>query len=464
MKNILKTILASTLVLAAGQTSAQELRAGYFAKSYLYNHQVNPALLEKSYIGYPVLGNINIGTTGNVGLSDFVYKTNNNPNYKLTTFMNPEISAHEFLGNLDDKNRLGLSVGLNVASVAFKGFGGTNLIELNFRSNTQLNLPYELFSFMKEAGAKQHYNIKDLGVRTQNYAELALGHSRAINDRLNVGAKLKFLFGLAYSDLDVKNLDITMTDDRWALNGDARLNAAILKSDFELDDTPNANTKPGKNKVEGLDDVSFGMPGFGMAVDLGATYKLLDGLTLSGSITDLGFIRWKTNEAVSADNWEFDGFKNPVHIEGSDPNSQKLGDQFEQIGDDLERMFSVYDNGKKSVTQGLAATINLGAEYEMPFYRKLSAGFLYTSRIEGIYSYHMGMLSANVRPLKWIEASINTSFTSTGVCWGGFLSLHTKGFNFFVGSDRILGKVSKDFIPLNNANANVCFGFGIPLS
>lgn len=71
------------------------------------------------------------------------------------------------------------------------------------------------------------------------------------------------------------------------------------------------------------------------------------------------------------------------------------------------------------------------------------------------------MLSANVRPLKWIEASINTSFTSTGVCWGGFLSLHTKGFNFFVGSDRILGKVSKDFIPLNNANANVCFGFGI---
>ena len=453
MNKIIKFTFATALLFAAGTTQAQELRASYFTSVANTRHQINPALLDQSY--GTLLGNINIGTTGNVGLSNFVYKLNGNPEYNLTTFMSPTVSAKEFLGNLDSKNRLGVHINTNIMGAAFKAFGGMNLVELNLRSNTQLNLPYELFSFMKEAGAHERYSISDLGARTQNYLELAFGHSRSITDQLTIGAKLKFLFGLAYADLNVNNLDITMNDDQWVLEGDARLNTAILSSEFKIDDTPNENTKPGMNKVEGLDDISFGMPGFGMAIDLGATYKLMDGLTLSGSITDLGFISWSGNQAISADKWNFDGFKDPIHVEGSDPNSQKLGDQFESIGDDLERMFSVYDNGKKSVVQGLAATINLGAEYEMPFYRKLKAGFLYSSRIEGIYSYHMGMLSANVRPLNWLEASINTSVSSTGWAWGGLLRLK----NFYIGSDRILGKVNKQFIPMNDFNCNVTFGY-----
>lgn len=464
MKKILKYTLAAALICTAGTAHAQELRASYFSKTSNFRHQINPALLDKAYVAQPFTGNINLGATGNVGLKNFVYKLNGNPDYDLTTFMSPTVDTKKFLGDLDSKNRLGVHVNYNIASVAFRGFGGFNLVELNLRSNTQLNLPYELFSFMKEAGAHERYNISDLGVRSQNYMELAFGHSRAINDRLNVGAKFKVLLGAAYADMDVKNLNITMNDDKWILEGDARLNTAVLKSKYELDDTPNENTKPGMNKVEGLDDVSFGMPGFGLAVDLGATYKVMDGLTVSGSITDLGFISWSSNQAISADKWEFDGFKDPIHVEGSDPNSQKLGNQFESIGDDLERMFSVYDNGKKSVLQGLAATINLGAEYEMPFYKNLTAGFLYTSRIEGIYSYHQGMLSANVRPLKWFEASINTSVSSTGWCWGGLLSFGHKGYNFFIGSDRIISKVNKQGIPMNSFNANVCLGFSFPLS
>ena len=38
------------------------------------------------------------------------------------------------------------------------------------------------------------------------------------------------------------------------------------------------------------------------------------------------------------------------------------------------------------------------------------------------------------------------------------------GFNFFIGSDRFLGKVSKEFIPLNSMNANVALGISFPLS
>ena len=43
------------------------------------------------------------------------------------------------------------------------------------------------------------------------------------------------------------------------------------------------------------------------------------------------------------------------------------------------------------------------------------------------------------------------------------MSLKAKHFNFYIASDRFLGKVSKEFIPLNQANANVSFGMTIPL-
>lgn len=467
MKKNFKYILAAAVCAGFfNSVSAQELRASYFMKSSNFRHQMNPALLENAYVGIPFLGNVNVGTTGNVGLSNFVYKLSNNPNYTLTTFMHPDVDAGAFLGDLSSKNMLNANINYNIASVAFKAFNGINLVELNVRSNTSLSLPYELFDFMKRTGGQEHYSIDKLGARTQNYVELALGHSHKIDDKLTVGAKMKVLLGAAYADLKVNHMDITMNEDHWIVNSDAKLTAAILKSDFKYNEDHDANTtKPGQNKVKGIDNVKFGLPGFGLAFDMGATYKVMDGLTVSGAITDLGFISWNSvNNASSVGDYTFDGFKNPICVTGPNTGDNKIGDQFEAIGDDLERLFSLYDDGKGSKTSALAATINLGGEYEMPFYRNLSAGFLYTSRLNGLYSWHQGMLSANVRPLNWFEASLNTSVSSTGWCFGGMLSFHPKGFNFYIGTDRLLGKVSKEFIPLNSGNASVCFGFTIPLN
>ncbi len=467
MKQIIMKTLAATLMIGAvSGAAAQELRSSYFMKTSTYRHQMNPALLDEAYVGMPFLGNINVGASGNVGLKNFIYKLEGNPEYDLTTFMSPTVSANEFLGDLSSKNRMNVNVNYNIFSVAFKAFQGINLVELNLRSNTMVSLPYELFDFMKTAGEQEHYSLENLGVRSSNYMELAFGHSHVINDKLTVGGKLKFLFGAAYADLDVKRMDLTLNENEWVIDADAELTAAVLKSDFKYSDSDDPNkTQEGKKKVEGLEDVKFGIPGFGMALDLGAVYKVMDGLTVSGGITDLGFISWSNaNKALSSDVYTFDGFKNPIYMGGTNTGDNKIGDQFEALGDDLEKFFSFYDQGKGSKTTGLAATINLGAEYEMPFYRNLSAGFLYTSRIQGLYSWHQGMLSANVRPLKWLEASLNTSVASTGWCFGGMLSFHPKGFNFFIGSDRFLGKVSKEFIPLNSLNANVALGFNFPLN
>ena len=99
----------------------------------------------------------------------------------------------------------------------------------------------------------------------------------------------------------------------------------------------------------------------------------------------------------------------------------------------------------------------------MPYYRNLRFGFLYTSRIAGKYSWHQGMLAATVRPVKWFEASWNVAATSTGVTSGLVLDFHAKHFNFFLGTDRFFGKLSKQGIPMKNTNASVSLGMSIPM-
>lgn len=466
MKKSLRYMAAAlTMVAAILPTSAQELRTSYFMETSNYRHQMNPALLDSPYFGM-FFSNINVGMTGNIGAKQFIFDTNGLPgytgNYRYTTFMDPNVDAKTFLNKLHDKNRFDLYLNYNLFSVGFKAWGGVNLLELNLRSNTNLTLPKGLFEFAKTAGEKEHYEFGGLGMRTQNYMELALGHSRDINKQWRVGGKLKFLIGAAYADFTADNVTLDMTEDAWRIQSNAQVKASLLKSDVIHED-PSKNSADGRPRVKELDNFGFSLPGFGMALDLGVTYKPIENLTLSAAITDLGFISWKnTHHASSQGDYTFDGFNN-IYIGSDKDQTEDIDDQFDQIGDDLEEMFSVYDDGTKTATQALAATLNVGAEYKLPAYDKLRFGFLYTSRIHGKYSWHQGMLNVGVRPVKWFECNVNGAVTSTGVTAGGMLSLKAPHFNFYIAADRFFSKMGKQGVPLNSSNGNITFGMTFPL-
>lgn len=468
----------SLAALLSMPAAAQELHTSYFMGSSVNKHEMNPALLDKAYVSMPlILGNINVGTTGNVGLQDFVYKMDPswqgyglNGGNNLTTFMHPSVNADKFLDGLKTNNRISANLKYQLFSVGFKAFNGMNLIELNLRSNTSVALPKSLFEFAKTAGAKTDYDISNLGVRSENYAELALGHSHKINDQWTVGGKMKFLFGLAYADVNANNVKLHLDDETWKITGDVRAKASIMKTEVELSDKkePTENLPEGatpRHRIDGLDDFKGGLSGFGVAFDLGATYQVTEDLKLSAAVTDLGFINWKnTHQASSTGEWEFNGFDEDVYVASNRTETNEIGDQFDALGDDLGDIFAVYYDGKKSESRALAANINIGAEYTLPVYRNLKFGFLYNSRLAGHHSYHSGTFSANIAPVKWFDAALSLGFTSTGVTGGLVASLHAKHFNFFVGTDRFFGKLSKQGIPLKHANSNVSLGISFPLS
>ena len=156
--------------------------------------------------------------------------------------------------------------------------------------------------------------------------------------------------------------------------------------------------------------------------------------------------------------FEFDGFHD-AEVAKSSPNSFKnQSDNYKDQLIDFANLQTVTDAGGR--TTGIGATMNLGAEYNLPAYRRITFGFLSSSRFRGPYSWTDARLSANWVPLKWLDGGVNFSVNSFTASMGWVLNVHPKGFNFFLGMDHILGKTTKEFIPLTS-NANFVMGMNI---
>ena len=110
----------------------------------------------------------------------------------------------------------------------------------------------------------------------------------------------------------------------------------------------------------------------------------------------------------------------------------------------------------------MGATLNIGVEYALPAYDKLSFGFLSTSRLQGVYSWNEERISATISPCKMLEFSANVGFGTLGTNVGWILNFHPRSFSLFIGSDHCVGKLSKQFIPLRS-NYDISMGINFPI-
>lgn len=416
-----KYMMAAALATLSCGAMAQGLNTGYFIDGYAFRHNLNPAYgNDQNYVSIPALGNIQVRTQGNFGLGDVLF---DNPRYgidsdkKKTTFMNPYIADDEALkGFASGNNRINADVDITLLSAGFKAWGGYNTISLDARTNVGLSLPYELFAFAKNTG-NQSYDIGDIHAHAQSFVQLALGHSRQIDDRLRVGAKMKLLFGVARADAEIKDLRADLSGpDKWTMTGQAMANVSM--KGFTYKEEQKEYKVDGQGTYRRVNDVDVdgaGLGGFGMAFDFGATYKIDDDWTVSAALLDLGFIGWSNNmQAVNRQtSFEFNGFHD-VAVKKEDamgnPKDNSLESQGDRYADQIADFANLSSDGDKgSRSTGIGATMNFGCEYTLPAYRQLKFGFLSSTRINGKYSWTDARLSANVAPLSWLDGGMSFS-------------------------------------------------------
>lgn len=461
-----KSIITVALAAISCGVAAQTLNSGYFTDEFLFRHTMNPAYAnEQNYFSVPIAGNLNVKLQGNFGYEDVVMSNPLYPgesNKSMTTFMNPYISAEDALDGFNSgNNRVVGDINITLLSAGFKKWGGYNTIELNSKTSFGASLPYELFEFAKNTGNK-NYDIGDINLNAQSYVELALGHSRQINDKLRLGAKLKFLFGVARGDVEFKDMKAELADDnKWRISGKATADVSMKGFKYLSEEKEYEEENRGTyERVNDVDVDGAGLGGFGLAADLGGIYKINDDWTVSASVLDLGSISWSNDmRAVNrAQSFEFDGFHD---VSVTDTHGEEIDIKADRYSDQLADFANLEDEGDQGGrTTGIGATVNVGCEYVLPVYRKVKFGFLSSTRIRSSYTWTESRLSANYAPLNWLDGGVNLAVNSFTTSFGWVLNIHPKGYNFFIGMDHLLGKISKEGIPLSS-NANLAVGMSI---
>lgn len=458
MKHFSYRISVAVLLIAGIHTTlnAQDNRNSYFLDNNLYSYRINPAISsEKPFVGF-IINNIGIEAKSNVGVSSLLFPRNG----QLVTGLNSAVSADEFLGKL--KKITGLSTGLdeNLLSFGFDCGAGNafSTVEINLRTSVSAGIPKTLFEFLKVGSKADPYNVSGTRINANSYLEVAYGYSRDINESIRVGGRVKALIGAGNITLSMPDAAVCANEDVVYLKGNAEFEVAAPYVSF-------------KNNDKGYIDIAnpivsnkFGLGGWGIAVDLGATWKPFSGLEVSASIVDLGGLSWKRNvHAKSSASAEYTG----VEFNLND-NSQISRDLDEALAKLSEILNLKETSDKANRFEMLPCTINAGARYRMPFYDRLSAGILAgykTNSYVGWFDIKGGL---TITPIDWFSLCGTLGYNSYCPTWGAAMSLNFLNLNFFASIESYLGNLasikvdnSTAIVPVNTFREQINFGLNI---
>lgn len=438
MKRIL--ILAATL-LAAVFATAQNPTA-YFMDGSTFRSQFNPAFApQRGYLNLPAIGGIQVTVGGNVALNSIVYPRNG----KLVTLLDQSVPAAEALANLRTNNYLGLDTRVNLFGIGRYTSNRKNFwsFDMSLRTTESSNLPYSLFEFLKLGKEGDIGNIRLSG---DSYLEAGFNYSfPLLDDRLYLGARVKFLAGIARAEVQYTRFDVTMQEDIWSVDAQGRFDLAGGGATIEM---------PEGSETFEFNNINFkpkGPAGYGFAVDLGATFDILPDLQASLALVDLGFISWKGAIAgTSSQQLEFTG----TTISGGEAAPAPDFD-FELL------KFTPAD--AKSTTKSLRTTLNAGIEYRL-WERRVGFGLLYSARFWAYRTYHNLTGSVNFQPVEWFTLSGSYSvLDNRSGAVGLAMNLSPGWINFFVGTDMLLSRHTPQWVPIRQSTMNLTFGLGIPI-
>ncbi|MDE6447016.1 MAG: hypothetical protein K2L35_01720 [Muribaculaceae bacterium] len=459
MKSTYKILLSSALIAGCSASAmAQASYSGYHLENYIHRYQLNPALTdttstEKNFVAMPILGNLNIGMRGNLHTNEVLF----NRGGKTVLFTNPQVSVADALKGIGDRNIVGGSTQFDILAAGFEAFGGRNVVTLSTVIDANVMVPGSLFRLAKEGVSNQTYDISDFRANSTGYAQLQFNHQRDLSQwvpGLKAGAAFKMLFGLVNFDAYLNNATLELGENNWR----AVTNGVMYANLGNMHYTTKYSEETGQYYVDGLDMDGFGVKGFGIGFDLGATYDWQD-FQFSLALLDLGFISWSGTQTASTNGVKtFDTDAFSFGVEGDDAKDE-WNDNMKPA---LFKLYQLHDLGNTGTrTRALRATLNWGVDYEFPYYRPLHFGLVNTTRFNGPFTYTDFRISANVRPVKCFSASANLAAGTYGVGFGWLANVNLKGFSFFIGMDRTFGKMAKQGLPLNS-NGEFNMGMNFP--
>lgn len=479
-----KLLVAVSVLATVFSAQAQYLRTSYFMEGASTRVQMNPGLQPtRGYLNLPLIGSFNVtANTNSLGINDFM---------EITKDGNDFLNNNTLYNSLQQDNRLNMNLNTNI--ISFGWIKGKNFWSVNagLRMDIGAQINKDMFTMMRNmngfgliketddskfesiAGKPQSYKMGNQSINMNAYAEVGLGLSRRITEKLTVGARAKVLLGLARTEVNIEQFDLNL-DIPEVPNVDNMTQEELMNYEFSESDwygkgysyNAKANvvttlkgggmTFDENNMINGfdLDASSFGIAGTGFGIDLGASYSILKNLTVSAAVLDLGVMKWNKNNTTIA---EVNGEEN-VTI-NADNYEQYIGGELLS----LDRFdFKKDENADYKTSTKLSTTVLLAAEYGL-LNNKLSVGAVYSSRFVQPKTQTELTFLATLRPSNAFNAAISYSpILSGGKSFGLALKLgpifagtdymyfggNSKTINGFIGLSLPLGGKRKPFSEL----------------
>lgn len=408
----------------------------YFHHEIPQSALLNPAIQDdcKLHIGLPVLSSIHLA----LGNTAFSYKTiirdgRIDPDHMLSKMHNIDYIFFQFHTNL-------LTVGYKYRDYYFT-------FNVSEKINFDLGYPKDLFSLVWDGNTQfidKPAKLDRLGINAVHYREYSISGSKKFNDQFQLGTRLKLLFGKAQVYNRKSKIRLAVDEDFYYLN---------LSSDLLIN-----MSVPGLELGNTVDDVSFSFDespvsyllnrkNWGLALDFGGIYNYDDYIKYHASITDVGYIRWKSSisKFEQTNDFEYRG------AEGED-----VSNYLNEIVDSLANMYLQNQGDKDPYFYWLSPKLNVGATYQWK--PKISFGAMANTRLYQRRFIPSATLSANVTPLRFLSFTLSASYLNHNLNNIGMgLSLRGKHTQFYLLTDNF----SSGIWPLRARGFNLRFGFNM---
>jgi hypothetical protein len=410
-KFVLLMISTSILISVLPGTSvmAQSGHSLYFMKGVPQSNMLNPAYQPgcNFYLGLPGFSPLQIGLQNDPLVVHDVFYYDASLDSTIT-FLHPNADADKFLSVLKKVNFIEADVNTSLISFGFRVKSLYFSFGVNTKAFARVDYPKDLmriplYGTLDPLNNPVNIDLSGTSIQATAYNELSMGVSKKFGDMLNIGVRGKVLFGLA--NMYTRQTDITVNTalDMWEVNSLVDMNASIPFVNIPTDSTGKFNfdsittNDPSRSEI-----MSKGLfhPNFGLALDAGVEYKPFSWLTVSASVVDLGFIRWRNDiHNLSQDaTYLFNGVDLSSMIRGDTTT-----DAGQDLLDTLQATFT-YTTLANPYSTYLPTKVYLGGTFNLS--EKYSFGLL---SISEIYNHHWRQsfsVSANLMPFKGFSTTL----------------------------------------------------------
>lgn len=455
MKQYRITALVLLMVALMGNASAQTVSPVDFMRNNPRNMDANPAFFTSEQIYFDLaLGGINFH------LQNIGFKYDNF--FRFNEAGKPvAIELTRGVESLRDINYLNTYLNIDVFRGGLRTKHGFFTYCHRIREMESLMYNKDLVSLVTQGNStfmgEDHPAHLNFGLSARVYQEFNFGYQMCLTEKLNIGARVKLLMGLADAKFNENNSKLITDPETYAITATGSFDLrATLPYQLNMDDG---------SIVDGRFDVANLFKNYGAGLDLGAEYKINDQFGVAASINDLGYIKWNNYSArlSSSMNDEgpmchdgafvFDGLTSE-QINGFMDGSYTLG----QFLDTLSSNFNVGLEAVDHYTTGLNTTVRVMGYYDLNSQNRFSVQFM---------GYDSGLGFRPALTLAYTGSFVDlydvvatyTMMPGSFANLGLGLSGNFDGIVIYAASNNVFGFVN----PANISNVNLQFGISFAL-